>query len=489
LFDQEKKKTLDMAFAAFVVALTAAACALLSRHEASACSDFVLNSSTSVVSGRSMDFEVDLKSVLEVIPRGTAFQEPPVLGCPQCPDLEWRARLGFVAFNMYGMNAAADGMNEKGLSAAWLYLVGTKYPTPETTVQFNASLPVVTSIPSYILGHFATVDEVRQGLSRVQIAGYDDRFSAQVLKVHTTGSAPLHVSVHDAHGKSLVIEFIDGQPVFHDNINQVLTNDPPLGGQLDALRERGFGLDAQLTDLPGGYGSTERFQRLSVLNHYAGQGYENAGPDASYTVATTEQRAISDTLHLLNSVVRPPPGEATEWSLVRDHSRRRLYIQSTQNQLLRRVDLTMLDFASHSARRFVPVTYGNWFFDMTLPLMDDANKAKTFDLPPRSKIEALLEQEKSGGGQPIGDVLGARALEAFRSQQNSRRVAASVNEAAQDDIVPAESQPEGPTTEPLSYEPSYVTVFMAGGLCGALVTALGVAIVSKLSRRRGYTAI
>lgn len=484
-----------MARATLTAALAAAAAAtgalllLLLLPEASACSDFVLNSSASVVSGRSMDFEVDLKSVLEVIPRGTAFQELPVFGCPHCPDLEWRARLGFVALNMYGMNAAADGMNEKGLSAAWLYLIATKYPTPETAPEFNASLPVVTSIPSYILGHFASVEEVREGLGRVQLAGYDDRFSSQVLKVHTSGSAPLHVSVHDAHGKSLVIEFIDGKPVFYDNVNQVLTNDPPLNEQLQALNERGLGLDDGITNLPGGYGPSERFQRLSVLNHYASQGYANAVEGASYTVATAEQRAVSDTLHLLNSVVRPPPGETTEWSLVRDHTRRRLYIQSTQNQLLRRVDLTMLDFASRSARRFVPVTYGNWFFDITLPLMDDANTAKTFDLPPRSKIETLIEQEKGGNGQSVGDVLGARALKAFRSQQNSRRAVDAMTGGVEESSVLAEEEPVAAITEPQQYQPSYVTVFMAGGLCGVLVTALVIAVGSKMNRRRGYQAI
>ncbi|KAL3673978.1 hypothetical protein V7S43_001663 [Phytophthora oleae] len=64
---------------------------------------------------------------------------------------------------------------------------------------------------------------------------------------------------------------------------------------------------------------------------------------ASYVEATEEQRVVSDALHMLNTVVRPPMGEATQWSIVRDHKRQLLYIRSTANQLLRRVSLDMFD--------------------------------------------------------------------------------------------------------------------------------------------------
>lgn len=465
--------------------------ALLGVSGVSGCSDFVFNASgSSVVSGRTMDFEVDLRTVVEVIPRGSRFQEPPVRGCPRCADFEWTSRLGFVAFNMYGMNAAADGLNERGLSAAWLYLVATEYPSFNGSEGLDPALPVVTGIPSYILGNFGSVKEAREGLAKVQLAGFDDAFNEKVLKLKTSGSAPLHVSVHDRNGESLVIEFLGGKAVFYDNVNQVLTNDPPLEQQLAKLHDHGLFLDSYLLNVPGGYGPVARFQRLSVLNHHAGRGYENS-EGASYVVATEEQRAVADTLHLLSTVVRPPPGEATEWTVVRDHKRLMLYIQSTQNQLLRRIDLNMLDFGQLSSRRFIPVTYGNWFFDVTLPLMDDGNKAKTFDLPPRSKVQALIDQH-SGNEQTVGEVMADRALENYSMQQRQRRRSAdkAIRDYVDDEVSAyLDEQPLARPKLLMQDQRSQLPAFLSGTVFGAILAALMMTLNTRFNRRRGYQTI
>ncbi|TMW61244.1 hypothetical protein Poli38472_013707 [Pythium oligandrum] len=356
---------------------------------AAACSDFLLNTSipSNVISARTMDFVVDLKTVVEVIPRGTKFQELPVFDCVECSDYAWESKYGFVAFNSFGLNLAADGLNERGLSAAWLYLIATEYPTP----QYNESnvkdpvKPIVASVCSYLLGNYATVDEVRDGLKTIQIAEFDERIQIPILHSTSLGRVPLHVSIHDAQGKSLVIEFLQGQTKVYDNINHVLTNDPPLLDQLTSLQANG------LETIPGGYGSTERFVRASVLNHRAPGGYTNDFAGASYMAGTEEQRGVSDALHIINTVVRPPVGEATEWSVVRDHARRKLYIQSTQNQLLRMIDLNQLDFSNSSSRHLIPITFGPWFLDVTKALKNKATTAKTVDLPPRTQLEQMLE--------------------------------------------------------------------------------------------------
>ncbi|KAF1795066.1 Choloylglycine hydrolase/NAAA C-terminal [Phytophthora cactorum] len=281
----------------------------------------------SVISGRSMDFEADLDTALEVIPRNTHFQELPVSGCPDCPDFEWQNKLGFVAANVYGVNVAADGLNEAGLSAAWLYLDATEYPNPENGIgNFNESKPVVTSICSYILGNFATVDEVKKGLEQVQLAGINGEVAQKLLHVPVPAdgkahSAPLHVSVHDHNGNNLVIEFLQGNPIFHDNPNGVLTNDPPLEEQLTLLNKH-------LSEL----------RELSTLETYD----RGTASGVGCSTFTEYGGAATD-------------GRATQWSIVRDHKRRMLYIRSTANQLLRRVSLDMLDWADPHARRLIPV--------------------------------------------------------------------------------------------------------------------------------------
>uniref|UniRef100_K3XCF9 Choloylglycine hydrolase/NAAA C-terminal domain-containing protein n=1 Tax=Globisporangium ultimum (strain ATCC 200006 / CBS 805.95 / DAOM BR144) TaxID=431595 RepID=K3XCF9_GLOUD len=430
-----------------------------------ACSDFLLNTTTdSVVSGRTMDFDADLASVVEVIPRGTSFQELPVYNCPECPDYQWESKYGFIGFNMFGFNIAADGMNEKGLSAAELYLIATEYPTPETTPSgskdLDAEKPIVTSICTYILGNYATVDEVREGLKHIQIAETDGRIAAALLGKSTgLGRTPLHISIHDADGKNLVLEFIHGKVTLYDNVNAVLTNDPPLNKQLDKLHKNGF------ETYPGGYQPTERFLRLSALNHLVPYGYPHSPSDATYLVATEEQRAISDTLHLLNTVVRPPSLEATEWSIVRDHGRKKLYIRSTTNQLLRLIDLNQLDLSDRQSRRLIPVTFGNWYVDATGALLDESNTARTVDLPARTKIEALIESHFGNKSQPHMSLF----VDQVKPESTMMWAAAA---------SPAQT--------------SSGSVFVAGCVCGGLLTALvtvGSQKVLERMRRQGYQGI
>ncbi|CEG38121.1 cysteine protease family [Plasmopara halstedii] len=338
-----------------------------------------------------MDFEVDLDTMLEVIPRNTYFQEPPVAGCPNCPDFGWKNKLGFLAANVYGVNVAADGLNE------------AEYPNPANErSEFNISKPVITSICSYILGNFASVDEVIKGLEDVQPAGINGKVAQNILHIPapTTGkdhTAPFHVSIHDRNGKNLVIEFLKGKTIILENPNGVLTNDPPLHKQLQLLQRHLHNATGTVNSsviVPGGYSSTDRFVRLSVLNKMSEEGYNVTSVHASYAnTLSDEQRVVSDTLHLLNTVVRPPNGEATQWSIVRDHKRRMLYIRSTTNQLLRRVDLNQLDWTNPLARRMIPVSYGKYFVDMTKPLLDEQNTRRTKDLSPRSVVESALSKK------------------------------------------------------------------------------------------------
>ncbi|KAG7386897.1 hypothetical protein PHYPSEUDO_015102 [Phytophthora pseudosyringae] len=460
---------------------------------ANGCSDFLLSatdSSQSVVSGRSMDFQADLDSALEVIPRHTHFQELPVSGCPNCPDFEWTSKLGFVAANVYGVNVAADGLNEAGLSAAWLYLEASQYPSPGNGVgNFNTSKPVVTSICSYILGNFATVDEVKQGLEKVQLAGINGQVAQKVLHVPAPAdgeahTAPLHVSVHDRNGGNLVIEFLEGHAVLHDNPNGVLTNDPPLTEQLELLNKHLSDATGDINSgnvLPGGYGSRERFVRLSVLNLKVGEGYSAPTVHASYVEATEEQRVVSDALHLLNTVVRPPMGEATQWSIVRDHKRRMLYIRSTANQLLRRVNLDMFDWADPHARRLIPVSYGIWFLDSTVPLLDDRNAMRTKDLPARSMVEAALSQEQDP----------SVALGKVNTNTHFRESATMEKVSDQVQFLAATSQMQL-ANEAANLSP--VWIFVVGSVAGGMLTALlsvgwKMIITDCLRRHSGYQPI
>ncbi|KAF0687075.1 Aste57867_21156 [Aphanomyces stellatus] len=356
------------------------------------CSDFLLRttgaSSDQVVSARTMDFYLDLKTVVEIVPRDTEIQEPIVRGCPDCPDFAWRTKYGFVGLNSFGMNVAGDGLNEHGLSAASLWLTGSEYPPPATA---DTSRPIVSSLTTYLLGNFATVDQVKAALVAIQVAEADPALQALVAPFGggTEDSYPLHYAVHDAKGQSIAIEVLNGTIHVYDNPNGVLTNEPPFEQQLAlvAAHDKAVGTGDKV--FAGGYTPIERFQRLTFLNRHANAHFL---AKTSYSTAAPDQAAIATAVHLINTVTIPTAyvdnDGATQYAVVRDHTHRRLFFLANENQLLRSIDLTQIDFATASNRKALSVTFGDWHVDMTAVAL--ASTDRSADMPPRSVVQGLL---------------------------------------------------------------------------------------------------
>lgn len=352
------------------------------------CSDFLLNvTNGEIVSGRTMDYEFDLKTVIEVIPENSVFNEAPVANCENCADVVWRNKFGFVALNAVHMNLAVDGMNVKGLSAAFLYLTETEYPKVN-----GMDTKVISNVCSYIMGNFETVEQVKAGIGKIQIGELDAVLLSNMAHVvNAPKNFPLHIAVHDRFGKSLVVEFIHGKVEVYDNHLMVMTNGPSFDWHLKNVRQDEHG------DLPGGYGSVDRFMRLYRLNQYAGIPYT---PGTSYANGNQEQLAISSAVHVLNTVVRPPgiasdgskihpSAGATQWSIFRDHKHMVLYYKTTENQVLRSIQLNSIDFMDQGSRKDIPMDGGIWALDMTGKITSNMDHNKTNDLPPRSILEKL----------------------------------------------------------------------------------------------------
>ncbi|KDO26489.1 hypothetical protein SPRG_08292 [Saprolegnia parasitica CBS 223.65] len=355
----------------------------LSVVAAQGCSDFLLNRTNETISARTMDFTLDLNAHLEIVPRGTRLREPPAQNCANnCSSYAWDATYGFVSVNAYGANVAMDGLNEAGLSAAWLWLDATTYRTTDAM----DPRPVVTSVVSHLLGTCASVDDVRAKLATIQVAEIDPtRLIMFAPGTPVIESYPLHVAVHDASGRSLVLEILNQTLHVYENPNGVLTNDPPLLDQLAAL--------ASATSLPSGYGSTERFVRLSMLNRHRDRVYD---PTTSYGAASSEQAAVASAVHFLGTVQTPLAGDnggGTEFALVRDHARRKLYFQSTQNLNLRMVDLSRIDFAPGAKRRALAVTFGRWVDDVTDALVASTTHSKY--IPNRSHLDKAFDSRST----------------------------------------------------------------------------------------------
>ena len=229
----------------------------------------------SVVVGRSLDYPASMGFQLCVIPKGlarTARAGEGVTGTK-----EWTTRHGVVGISVYGADAAIiDGMNDAGLSAHLLYMVGGFFHAAD--FRGDGSDVSQLELASYLLSTCATIDEVRAALDEINVWGWD----AGMPFV-----PPVHVLVHDRSG-SAAIEFRPDGLVVVDNPTGVGTNSPYLdwhllnldnyvgfsaeNPQAQRVRPRVGGMNIRplgvgwgLHGLPGDYSGPSRFVRATIL--------------------------------------------------------------------------------------------------------------------------------------------------------------------------------------------------------------------------------
>lgn len=152
------------------------------------------------ITGRTMDWVVpDIDTNLWLNPRGLERTSN------TAKPLVWTSKYGSVSASIYEA-AAADGMNEKGLVANLLYLVGAEYP-PATAADKRPTLPISAWV-QYVLDNYATTAEAVEGMRKEEFR--------VVSVIAPSGQAGLvHLSISDASGNSAIFEFIGGKLVIH----------------------------------------------------------------------------------------------------------------------------------------------------------------------------------------------------------------------------------------------------------------------------------
>jgi len=183
---------------------------------AEACTSFLLKAADgSPVYGRTMEFGFKLQSDAIVIPRQFAFT---ATGPGGKPGLTWKTRYGVVGLNAFGAPIVTDGLNEKGLAGGILYFPEyAGYADPAKADPAHALAP--WEFLTWALTNFATVAEVRAAMDGISII--------DVAEPSLGITPPVHYTLHDASGASLVIEPVGGALKVYDN---------PLGVMFAALR-------------------------------------------------------------------------------------------------------------------------------------------------------------------------------------------------------------------------------------------------------------
>ena len=336
-------------------ALTASTLALVAAPPAQACTSFRVQSQDGAwLAARSMEFEMDLRSQVMLVPRGhhlTATRPDDFK-----PGLAWTAKHGFLGINALGLDIAADGLNEVGLAVGALFLPGFAEYQPFPADGKHAVSNV--ELANYLLSNFATVAEVREALPRLTVYN---------LILPQAGPLPMHWTIMDPQGDAIVVEYLEGKLHIHDNPIGVMTNSPSFDWHLTNLRNyigmttlnasplklgtveiKPLGQGGGLKGLPGDYSPPSRFVKTTALTY------------AAVPVATAAE-GTNLAFHILNAVdipvgavVAEPPAKSgdtplsdydkTEWARVYDLKNRFAYFRTYGDLNLRKVDLRKVDF-------------------------------------------------------------------------------------------------------------------------------------------------
>jgi penicillin V acylase-like amidase (Ntn superfamily) len=295
-----------------------------------------------VITGRSMDWPYGFDSHFHVTPRGEIID-----GAGGVNSLRFKTRYGSVVVSGSTepggqVNAAFDGMNEKGLAANMLYLAENDFGiTNAGTKRPRLSF---TAWTLYVLSQYATVNELVQAVQQ-------DRIQIVPIPFGPGGKAKatVHMAVSDASGDSAVIEYLKGKPVIHHGSQyKVMTNSPVYSEQIKlnafwATKDRA-------RDLPGSIQSPDRFVRGSY--------YTDQLPPT-----TDPRQALAGVMSVMRNISVPwgapdpenPNIAPTWWRTLLDQKNGVYYFDSALSPQMVWLDLREIDFRPGSGIRDVAI--------------------------------------------------------------------------------------------------------------------------------------
>ena len=261
-----------------------------------ACTTFCLKNRGEVLFGKNYDWMIG-DGLVFVNKRGVSK----VSSDEQSPA-KWVSKYGSVTFNQYGWESPSGGMNEEGLVIELMWLDDTQYPKPDD----RPAVDVLEWI-QFNLDTAATADAVVANSATVRIAS----------------AVKLHYLVSDRFGNSATIEFLNGQLVAHTG------NQLPFAALTNDIYTRSL----EYTKTAGaatGESSLDRFSRAAAKT----KEFE--------TRPTSEKAAVDYAFEILGNVAQK---NSTQWTIVYDQRRGRIYFRTRKQPELRIIDTTVFDYS------------------------------------------------------------------------------------------------------------------------------------------------
>ena len=288
-----------------------------------------------------------LDSRYVIVPRGHRQQSLVPGGTD---GMRFTARYGYVGLSVEMEQFVVEGINEAGLSAGLFYFPGYgKYADYDSSR--NSSTVSDFQLVSLILGSCQNVEEVREMVGQVTVVAIDPR------------SSTVHWRFADAEGRQIVLEIIDGKPVFYENQLGVLTNSPGFEWQMTNLNNyvnlrsgaapaqsfgdvtlSPFGAGSATLGIPGDVTPPSRFVRAAF--------YQTSAPQRE-----SARETVIQCFHIMNNFDIPIGIEfsagqvpvdfpsATQWTTATDVTHRMIYYRTMYNSAIRCIDLNTIDFS------------------------------------------------------------------------------------------------------------------------------------------------
>lgn len=332
-----------------------ATCAMLvasAAQSAQACTGIFLKAADgTAVHARTLEFGIDLMSDVIMVPRGYARTGT-------TPDgkegLKWTSKYASVGMNGAGVPFLFDGLNEQGLAVGLFYFPTSAGYMPYTPTDASKTM-APWELGSWLLENFANIDEVKANIGNIVIPA---------VVFGAWGFAPeVHFIVHDASGKSIVIEYVGGKLNVHDNPLGVITNSPAFDWHMTNLRNYiNFSMDntppvqlgpvklvptgqgSGMLGLPGDFTPPSRFVRAVAFSQ-------------SVFKSKTGNEAVLQAFHVLNQFDIPKgsardgekdangniQADYTLWTAASDLKTKRYYFRTYENSQIRSLDLMKMN--------------------------------------------------------------------------------------------------------------------------------------------------
>lgn len=285
-----------------------------------------LGPENTVITGRSMDFSIDIPANLWIFPRGMNRN-----GEVGSNSIQWVSKYGSVVASSWDISTP-DGMNEKGLVANMLWLVASQYKQFDR--KGNEPGLTIAAWAQYVLDNFATVQEAVDELRKEKFAIVTDFIPG------TDKFTTVHLSISDATGDSAIFEYLGEKLVIHHGReHQVMTNDPPFSQQQ--------AIQAYWSAIPGGVflpGTSKAADRFIRASYYLKMIPQTSVPRVAVASVFSVVRNVSVPYGI--STVDQPHLSNTRWRVVADQKNLVYYFENVLTPNVVWVDCKKIDFST-----------------------------------------------------------------------------------------------------------------------------------------------